>query len=169
MDDATVPKHFLHPCTIFAHPQEHWVATLLGSCVAVCLWDPVLAVGGINHYMLPLWNGEGLPVPKYGNIAIDKLIEKMLVLGAQKERLVARIFGGAKVLSTDMGTFRVGSRNITLARELLATHRLPIVEAEVGGEQGMRVLFNTRTGIATVHRMNPQAGRLSALSRGDGR
>ena len=152
MDDATVPKHFLHPCTIFAHPQEHWVATLLGSCVAVCLWDPVLAVGGID-----------------GNIAIDKLIEKMLVLGAQKERLVARIFGGAKVLSTDMGTFRVGSRNITLARELLATHRLPIVEAEVGGEQGMRVLFNTRTGIATVHRMNPQAGRLSALYRGDGR
>ncbi len=57
--------HYLHPGNLFAHRTPHIVTTILGSCVAVCLWDPINNIGGINHYMLPLWNGEGLPVPKY--------------------------------------------------------------------------------------------------------
>jgi chemotaxis protein CheD len=153
---ALIRKHFLHPCMIFAHPREHWVATLLGSCVAVCLWDPTLGLGGMNHYMLPLWNGEGLPTPRYGNIAIEKLIQKMVALGADPRRLLGRIYGGAMVLGTDMGRFRVGGRNITVAQELLATHRIPILETEVGGEQGRRVQFNTCTGEVTVQRMKQQ-------------
>ena len=60
------PKLFLQPCTIFVHREEHWVSTILGSCISLCLWDPKLGAGGINHYMLPLWNGEGLPTPNTG-------------------------------------------------------------------------------------------------------
>jgi len=69
MEDNT---HFLYPAALFASRTPHMVTTILGSCVAICLYDPILKFGGINHYMLPLWNGQGLASPKYGNIAIEK-------------------------------------------------------------------------------------------------
>ena len=90
--------HFLYPGALYAQKGECVVSTILGSCVSVCLWDPLLKIGGINHYMLALWNGEGLPSPKYGNIAITKLIEKMLSLGRRKGDLKAMVFGGGEVL-----------------------------------------------------------------------
>src|SRR5688572_13771956 len=92
---TTVVEYYLFPSTIFAELLPHQVKTILGSCVAVCLFDQVLNYGGINHYMLPWWNGNGMPSPKYGDIAIERLIDKMLFLGSQKKNLVAKIFGGA--------------------------------------------------------------------------
>ena len=92
--EETINKHFLFPGTIFADPGEFQISTVLGSCVALCLWDSVAKIGGMNHYMLPFWNGEGLATPKYGNIAIEKLLSRMLRLGCRKENLVAKIFGG---------------------------------------------------------------------------
>ena len=90
MDD--IEQHYLYPSALFASARPHKVVTVLGSCVSVCLWDPFLRIGGINHYMLPLWNGEGLASPKYGNIAIEKLIERMLYLGSRKSNLQAKIW-----------------------------------------------------------------------------
>jgi chemotaxis protein CheD len=58
-------SHFLYPAALFASSQPYVINTILGSCVAVCLWDPVYKVGGMAHYMLPLWNGEGLASPKW--------------------------------------------------------------------------------------------------------
>jgi chemotaxis protein CheD len=144
------PKHFLHPCTLFVHREEHWVSTILGSCISVCLWDPMLNIGGINHFMLPLWNGEGLATPKYGNIAIEKLIEKLLGIGSRKDRMVAKLFGGARMISGDVSILGVGERNIVLAREILGTHGIQIVASEVGGMRGRKILFNTRTGSVLV-------------------
>jgi chemotaxis protein CheD len=143
-------SHYLYPCTIFAHREEHVVSTVLGSCVTVCLRDPVLELGGINHYMLPLWNGEGLPTPKYGNIAIEKLLRRMFDLGCARERLIAKLFGGANVIGTGQGVYTVGARNIALARELLAQEGIKIAAADVGGESGRKVIYNTRTGVAMV-------------------
>ena len=74
---------------MFASAQPAEVTTILGSCVAVCFWDRYLGIGGINHYMLPTWNGMELASPKYGNIAIERLLERMEQLGAQKKNLVA--------------------------------------------------------------------------------
>ena len=68
---------FLAQSQIFSDTRPHRLSTVLGSCVAVCLWDQRLKFGGMNHYMLPMWNGAGLASPKYGNIAIPKLIEQM--------------------------------------------------------------------------------------------
>ena len=86
--DAPQKSHYLYPGELFVHREPHVVSTVLGSCISVCLWDPERRLGGINHFLLPLWNGEGLPTPKYGNIAISRLIEKMEALGAQSlERL----------------------------------------------------------------------------------
>lgn len=157
-DLGDAPKHFLHPCTIFVHREEHWVSTILGSCVAVCLWDPEQQVGGMNHFMLPLWNGEGLPTPRYGNIAIEKLIEKMQALRCPKERLVAKAFGGARVIKSEIGITSIGDRNIDLAREILAEQGIPLVASQLGGLQGLKILFNTRTGHVLVARMPGEDG-----------
>src|SRR6056297_2647363 len=92
--------HFLYPSTLFASKTPYLVNTILGSCVAVCMYDPVLKIGGINHYMLPLWNGEGLASPKYGNIAIEKLLEKLKSFGSKKYNIKAKIFGGGEVIES---------------------------------------------------------------------
>ena len=118
---------------------------MLGSCVAVCLYDTQLKIGGINHYMLPLWNGTGLASPKYGNIAINKLIERMEKLGSNKANLVAKVFGGGNVLSSSNNTFSIGKRNAQLALDMLAEHKIPIIAQSLGGDHGRQILFNTHT------------------------
>lgn len=137
--------HFLYPASLFASKTPHMVTTILGSCVAVCLYDPVLRIGGINHYMLPLWNGQGLASPKYGNIAIEKLIDKMLSLGCQRSILQAKVFGGGEVIETSVAQFNIGQRNIKLAMEMLDELRIPILGQSVGGKLGRKILFNTET------------------------
>jgi chemotaxis protein CheD len=139
-------EHYLYPGALFAQKGEYIVTTILGSCVAVCLWDPVLNIGGINHYMLALWNGEGLPSPKYGNIAITKLIEKMLGLGSRKENLKAKVFGGGEVLQSSSGILNVSQRNIELAKKMLEEEKIPILSSDLGGNQGRKLKFNTETG-----------------------
>jgi GGDEF domain-containing protein/chemotaxis receptor (MCP) glutamine deamidase CheD len=111
--DASLPElsHYLYPGGIFAaDPRPHRVTTVLGSCVSVCLWDRVRGVGGINHFLLPLWNGDGLPTPRYGNIAIAALIDRMLALGCSRENLRAKLFGGAAMWENPNGLLAVGER-----------------------------------------------------------
>ena len=138
--------HYLHPGNLFASANPHVVTTILGSCIAVCLFDPTKKIGGINHYMLPLWNGEGLPIPRFGNVAIKKLIEKMEMLGANKRTLKAKVFGGSTIHETSSGLLNVGLRNIDIAKDMLAEERIPIVGSDMGGSRGRRVLFYTDTG-----------------------
>ena len=141
-----VNSYFLHPGALFANNTEYVVRTVLGSCISVCLWDPVLQAGGMNHYMLALWNGEGLPSPKYGNIAIPKLIENMLKLGCKKQNLQAKIFGGAAVIGNSSGILNIGTRNIVLAEDMLKAENIPVKSRDVDGNLGRKILFNTKTG-----------------------
>lgn len=146
-------EHFLYPSAIYASKAPTRVTTVLGTCVAVCLWDKKLGVGGINHYMLPLWNGEGLASPKYGNIAIEKLHEKMLEMGSSPSNIVAKIFGGKEnVIEVD--TFRIGPRNFEFAIEKLNDLRIPIVAKSIGGKHGRKILFNTQTGEVLMKLVN---------------
>ena len=137
--------HFLKPAAMFASRTPHLVTTILGSCVAVCLYDPHIRVGGINHYMLPLWNGQGLASPKYGNIAIEKLLDKMVSLGCSRNNLQAKIFGGGEVIETNITQFNIGARNIKLAYEALEDLRIPIIGQSVGGKLGRKILFDTES------------------------
>lgn len=143
---ATYQTHYLYPSAIFAHRRPHLVTTILGSCVAVCFWDPVQSIGGINHFMLPLWNGQGLASPKYGNIAIEKLLEKMIELGSKKENIKAKIFGGSQRLQSQVNSMEIGKRNIILAQQYLQDERIPIVSTNVGGSRGRKIIFHTHTG-----------------------
>lgn len=151
MQPEIMLKHFLLPATIFAEPQPYLVDTILGSCVAVCLFDPHLHFGGMNHYMLPLWNGNGLASPKYGNIAIEKLVEKMLRAGSVKSQLVAKIFGGANQMNTAMN---VGERNVEIAREELRRFGIPIVAESIGGTVGRKIRFDTGSGQVLMKMLN---------------
>jgi len=144
-------KLFLYPAALFASNKPFQVTTILGSCVSVCLWDPVLQIGGINHFMLPLWNGQGLASPKYGNIAIQKLIEKMIGYGTRKQNLRAKLFGGGEVITVNISQFHIGDRNVMLAREILDEEKIPIISSSVGGKQGRKIIFFTKTG-EVMHR-----------------
>jgi len=138
--------HFLYPATLFASNTHYVVNTILGSCVAVCLWDPITKIGGINHFMLPLWNGQGLASPKFGNIAIEKLLDKMNSFGCKKNNLIAKVFGGAEVIEINYTQFHIGERNIKLALEMLEELKIPITGSSVGGNLGRKIIFETSTG-----------------------
>ncbi len=144
MDELTT--HFLYPAALFVSREPHKVSTILGSCVAVCLYDPVLKYGGINHFMLPFWNGQGLASPKYGNIAIERLVEKMISLGSNKSNIKAKVFGGGEVIETNISQFHIGERNIKLAIEMLEDLRIPVVAKSVGGKLGRKIEYSTETG-----------------------
>jgi len=141
-----VKTHFLYPSSLFASNEPHIVSTILGSCVAVCLFDATTKIGGINHYMLPFWNGQGLASPKYGNIAIERLLKKMIALGCKKSNIRAKVFGGGEVIETNIAQFKIGQRNIELAMEALDDLKIPIVAKSVGGKLGRKIEFNTETG-----------------------
>lgn len=165
---AESPKktHYLFPGALFAPAEPHLVTTVLGSCVSVCLWDPVASTGGINHYLLPLWNGEGLPTPKYGNIAIAKLVERMLELGCNKKRLQAKIFGGAAMWQSTEGLISVGDRNIALALDLLEEQKIPVIGSDVGGHLGRKIIFNTETGGVLLRRNRTLAAKPAEMPGG---
>ncbi|MGK7397115.1 MAG: chemotaxis protein CheD [Candidatus Cyclobacteriaceae bacterium M3_2C_046] len=144
--ESAYQVHYLYPSHIFAESNTYQIKTVLGSCVAVCLWDPVLKIGGMNHYMLPLWNGEGLSSPKYGNVAIEKLIQKMVELGSNKHNLIAKIFGGSESFKQESFHFQIGRRNSQVALETLEKERIKITGKSLGGSEGRNIRFNTDTG-----------------------
>ena len=146
MDTVQTQTHYLYHSAIFVSRQPTLVTTILGSCVAVCIFDKRLEFGGINHYMLPLWNGTGLPSPKYGNVAIPKLIEKMVSLGSREEDLIAKVVGGGEVLVTNNDMFHIGDRNIQIAHEILSEKNIKIAGESVGGTRGRKILYDTATG-----------------------
>ncbi|MEM6524523.1 MAG: chemotaxis protein CheD [Bacteroidota bacterium] len=145
MDQAlktSTKRHFLLPSTLFASKTPYDVTTVLGSCVAVCLYDQKLQYGGINHFMLPVWKDEGLATPKYGNIAIPRLVDKMTDMGSDREDLVAKIFGGANSLMEN-NVYQVGKRNIQIALEFIAKYNIPLLKSDIGGRKGRKIMMNT--------------------------
>ena len=130
---------------LFADRAPHQVQTILGSCVSVCLYDTQLKFGGINHYMMPWWNGKDMASPKYGDIAIDLLLEKMISLGSIKQNLVAKVFGGANQ-HVFQNRFDVGARNVSLAKDMLKTHSISITGESVGGDRGRKIIYHTESG-----------------------
>jgi len=96
--------------------------------------------------MLPLWNGNGLASPKYGNIANEKLLEKLYQLGSKNGGVVAKVFGGGEVIDSSIKQFNIGERNIVIALEMLERLRIPVLAKSVGGKLGRKIEYNTSTG-----------------------
>lgn len=155
-DETAIGQHYLLPGNLFVHREPHVITTVLGSCVSVCLWDCVLKFGGMNHYMLPLWNGEGLASPRYGNIAITKIYDRMVAMGAEHRNLRAKVFGGGEVLRVTPGVLNVGERNIMIAMSMLKEMDLPIVSQDVGGKSGRKIIYKSHTAEVLLKRLRGQ-------------
>ena len=124
------------------------LSTVLGSCVAVCLFDLQRGIGGMNHFLLPFGQEQGTDRPvRYGQFAMEMLINALMKDGARKERLQAKIFGGAKIMA-DLRD--IGSANAKFTREFLATERIACVGESLGGNQARRVVFRPSTGQARM-------------------
>lgn len=144
-DHVKYNTHFLYPANLYATVRPYLINTILGSCVSVCLYDPIKQIGGMNHYMLPLWNGQGLASPKYGNIAIEKLLKSLEMKGADPNHIEAKVFGGAEVLESGPSGFKIGQRNVDVAMSMLERYHIRIKAKHVGGKLGRKMQFNTYT------------------------
>jgi len=119
------------------------ISTVLGSCVAICLYDPVSHMIGMNHYLLPFWNGKGLKSLKYGNINNKRLIESMLDKSQNTRRIQAKIFGGASI---NLQGVDIGKNNILVARSILKEYNINIMSEDTGGFVGRKIIMSSKDG-----------------------
>jgi chemotaxis protein CheD len=131
------PKEItLHVGGVHASAEPTVISTLLGSCVAVCLWDAQVGVGGMNHFLLPE-PGAGTSLDdeptRFGAHAMDRLIGEMLKLGAAPSRFVVKVFGGASVLAIPGASASIPRANIEFVRSYLAREGLTVAATSVGG------------------------------------
>lgn len=128
--------------------------TILGSCVSVCLWDRRGRCGGMNHYLLPRRGPNAEATPRYGDVAIPRLVSKLLDLGATRQNLRAKVFGGAHVLPGLPANGRsLGADNVAVAIELLQVEGVQMISEDIGGTRGRKLAFNTVDGTALVWRL----------------
>ena len=139
------------PGEYFVSRQEMAIITVLGSCIAACLWDRTLNIGGMNHFMLP--EGDSADISgRYGSFAMEMLINEMVKLGARRESMQAKIFGGGQVMA-NFTTMNVGERNTDFVTQYLQTERIPIVSEDVLDIYPRKVVYFPMTGKAMVKRL----------------
>jgi len=130
------------------------LVTLLGSCVAACLYDPLLRIGGMNHFMLPDGDGgtgDGDGSARYGAHAMELLVNDLLKRGARRARLLAKVFGGGNVLRGFQDP--IGSRNARFVLDYLGAERIPVVAQDLGDIHPRKVAFFVQTGRTLVRRL----------------
>ena len=140
---------------VYAAPEPTLVKTLLGSCIAVCLYDPTRPVGGMNHFMLPRSDAADSQSARYGVPAMRRLITAVQRLGGARRCLVAKVFGGAHVLDIEESMLGVPQRNITFVRKFLEAAGIPVLAEDVGGYEPRHVHFHTATGRVLIRRAVP--------------
>ena len=143
-------------CT-FVQAGQHFVqcggpgaiSTFLGSCVAACIRDKELGIGGLNHFLLPFGPDDGDRSARYSVNAMELLINQILSFGASRCDLEAKIFGGASVLATSSSN-PVGEQNGRFVKEFLKEEKIPILAKDLGGTRARRVYFFPNTGRASI-------------------
>jgi chemotaxis protein CheD len=130
------------------------IRTILGSCVAICLWDKGQSVGGMNHFLLPA-SRDGEPASlRFADMATKTLVEKLQRLGCRTRDLQAKIFGGSSMFqSQNRYAVSLGARNVSAALDLLKGAGIAVAAQETGGTQGRKIVFNTDNGMAWSRRI----------------
>ena len=145
------PAHktrFLQPGQLVVSLEPMQVTTILGSCVAVCLWDMKLRAGGVNHFMLPLPGSGGASSPRFGNIAMAELLDRLRAIGARLPYIQARVIGGACMFEQMQSSTHLGQKNVDLAIDFLMRYGIEIVQVETGGNRGRKLIYKTDEGSA---------------------
>ena len=146
------------PGEIYVSTQEEQLVTVLGSCVSACIHDPVLGVGGMNHFMLPApvdsgsdtWAADSGRIARYGSDAMDQLIDAVLKAGGRRPDLRVKVFGGGRVLPQMSD---VGQRNIEFVRRYIAQAGLPLLAEDLGDVFPRQVQFHPRSGLVRVRKL----------------
>lgn len=168
-----VPRIVHPPCDHCLRLQIGDVATsrdlcildaLLGSCVAVCLYDPILRSGGMNHILLPGTHEDKVNT-RFGVHAMELLVNELMKLGGDRKRFIAKAFGGANVIH-GMKSPTIGEYNAQFVRQFLATERIPLVSEKLGGNSAIHLHFRTDSGQALLQSAN--GARLPSLFHEEG-
>jgi chemotaxis protein CheD len=148
----------LLPGDYFVAIEGELISTVLGSCVSACIRDRRLSVGGMNHFMLPIdasegsstWGSSASSMTRFGNVAMERLINALLKLGAVRADLEVKLVGGGKVLDaiTD-----IGARNIQFVRDYVRAEGLAVIGEDLGDVYPRKVMYHPATGIARVKRL----------------
>jgi chemotaxis protein CheD len=143
----------VQPGDFYVGRGEEIALTILGSCVSACIWVPRYGIGGMNHFMLPegqrgqqdRWNrlDKTSASTRYGNFAMERLVNELLKVGARREELEIKLVGGGRMWSSHTD---VGSRNIAFVLEYLRAERLRVVATDVGGDHARRVHYHLGVG-----------------------
>lgn len=159
--NATVA--ILHPGDYYIAAEGELVGTVLGSCVSACIRDVRLRIGGMNHFMLPsdqsdggaAWSSTAWVATRFGNVAMERLINEILKRGGQRSELEVKLVGGGKVLDalTD-----VGARNIQFAREYVRAEGFRLLGEDLGDVYPRKVLYDPVSGAVRVKRL-PRTSR----------
>jgi len=122
--------------------------TILGSCVGICLYDPVKRIGGLSHIMLPVKKSEKTSPKKYADTAIAMMLEDLKKKGAKKDNLIAKIIGGATMFNISENSMmgEIGKNNIVKVREILKAEGIDLVAEDVGGDYGRTIDFFVENG-----------------------
>ena len=146
---APAPQVYVQPGQVHLFTEPTEAVAILGSCVAVCLWDPYAGVAGMNHFLLPRLTGVGDETCRHGTLAMRTLHEKLLAAGALPHRLRARVFGGAAVgITVGDPENHLGTRNAKIALSALEEKAIPIIGREVGGVKSRKLVFFSGSGEA---------------------
>jgi chemotaxis protein CheD len=135
---------------ITIHSGEYYISddptvvinTLLGSCVAVCLYDPISGIGGMNHFMLPkAGEGQAVDYGRFGLQSLDSMIEHLLIQGAIFQNIKAKVFGGGNMVNFDRQENNVALSNILFSLKYLESKSIPIIAKELGGRSGREIYY----------------------------
>lgn len=143
------------PGEFYATSDDTMIVTVLGSCVAACLYDPINNIRGMNHFLLPSDEGRSSIVSesaRYGGYAMELLINKMLKLGAQRQHLVAKVFGGGNVMKGFVQN-NVGERNVDFTFDYLKREHIPVIANDVLSDYPRKVYFSANEGVVNIKKI----------------
>lgn len=152
VNENVVVKVLSGDCVVNEAPGE-LMMTILGSCIACCMHDPILKVGGMNHFLVPGDINSTNESGRFGANAMEMLINKLIKKGALKSRLEVKIFGGANLLDNSQ---QIGAKNISFVKEFLKREGMKIVGEDVGGETPRRLHFYPDSGKAMLRKLQRQ-------------
>ncbi len=133
--------HVVQGQCVVSNDPDVVLLTVLGSCVAACLFDPVRRVGGMNHFLLP--EGKDPGDIRHASAAMERLVDSLLEKGAVRRDLRAKLFGGARIVP---GLPDIGGRNGTAALEFLESEGIPCTASHLGGNRARQIRFWPTTG-----------------------
>ena len=145
------------PGQYYAATGDAAITTVLGSCVSTCLWDPGRRIGGMNHFMLPgdtdAFASPAKASARFGVYAMEVLINEMIRIGADRRRMVAKVFGGGRVLQ-GFGSLDVGAKNCEFVLEFLTTECIPVVAHDLLDVYARKVNFFPDTGKVQLKKLH---------------